>query len=142
MKEEVVELVRKEQDDAQWNALHDAERDIARPSERQKAIVSALAHDVGLEIDVGKLRSSEQASRLIDRLRILARRMNGAERTHNPRAAFGMVVKLFFHRYVQLQRDPTKQPEFWQEVRRFYETYEREQELAMSGGAEELATDH
>jgi hypothetical protein len=132
--EGAVEIVRNEQKDAPRQAFHDGADagSLSKPNGRQKAIIVMLARDAGLTLDVDKIDTAEQAARLIDRLRALCRRMGGPSRS-NPRAAFGLVVKLVFQRYVQLQRDPLKTKLFWQDVHRFYETYEREQEIAMGG---------
>ena len=94
---------------------------------------------VGLTFDVSRIQTREQASALIEKLRLLGRCMNGRgydAELRDRRVAFGMATKLVFRRYREQQRDPTKWRRFWKDVECFYRSYQEQQELAISGGAE------
>ena len=125
MEEEVLNSVQK----------HDTEdRRGSEPSRLQRGYILTLAKSVGLKVDVSKIESKERASRAIDSLKLLNRRMNGTafhDQERNRRAAFGLATKLFFKRYSDQQRDPLKWKQFWKDVQKFYRRYVREQELAV-----------
>ena len=105
------------------------------PTRLQRGYILTLAKSVGLRVDVTKIESKEQASRAIDRLKLLNSRMNGSsfhDDSRDSRAAFGMVTKLMFRRYSAQQRDPLKWKQFWKDVTKFYRRYLEEQEHAIA----------
>ena len=81
-----------------------------------------MEDSVGLKVDVSKIETKEQASRLIDRLKLLNHRMNGTtvhDDSRDRRVAFGMATKLFFTRY----SDQQKWKQFWKDGHTFYRQY-------------------
>jgi hypothetical protein len=100
------------------------------PSEKQKEFILALGKEVGLEIDVSKLKDRKHASLLIDRLKQLSRQMN--RYNDERRSAFGFATKLVFANYSDHGKDPIKYKRFWKDVRLFFEEYTKHQEILMS----------
>lgn len=135
MEEAVLERIQKDKEDRQWDKYHanvGQKNGKDKPSEKQRAYIAALGRTAGLNVDVSKIEDSEQASRLIERLKLLASRMNGnGFDLRDKRVAFGLATKLVFRRYCEQQKDPTKWKRFWKDVNLFYTAYQKHQELAV-----------
>ena len=143
----VKERVRKDSTDGQWNEFHTASelanKERGPPSEKQKQYIFALGKAVGMKIEVSKIADREQASRLIERLKLLNQQMNGNRGNgfdawlRDKRVAFGLATKLLFRRYCEQQKDPVKWKRFWKDVHKFYTAYQRQQEIAVSSSGGE-----
>lgn len=136
MQEAVLEKVEKEKADEQWNKFHEAEasENGSSASERQKAYIVTLARTVGLRMDISKVQSRDEASRLIENLKLLSRRMNGngfSTDLRDKRVAFGMATKLVFRKYMDRHKEVRRSKKFWQEVQQFYRDYQQNQEIAI-----------
>ena len=117
----------KERNDFEVNEYLQSE---IEPSEKQKEYIVALAKEVGLEVDVSRLKDRKKASLLIDRLKQLNRQMNG--HSNERKAAFGFATQLVFGKFVENGKDPVKYKRFWKDVRHFYEEYTKHQDIQMS----------
>ena len=131
------EVVEKLQADGQWDKYNqDVEegKNGTIPSEKQIAYIISLAKAVGLRVNVAKIDSNVKAASIIDKLKILNRKMNGFSSIKEPRdkmAAFGMVTKLVFKIYLARHRDYRKSKSFWKEVAEFYKQYLENQDMAV-----------
>ena len=75
------------------------------PSARQKAYIQALARAAGLKMDVSTIGDKAKATRIIDSLKLLNKRMNGdAFDVRDRRVAFGLSTKLVFASYAGRER--------------------------------------
>ena len=74
MEEAVLEGIRKEEADEQWNKYHEAERE-KPPTERQLVHIAELARSIGLRINTSTIETKEKAFRMIWVLKLLKRRM-------------------------------------------------------------------
>lgn len=135
MEEVVLEGIEKEAIDEQWNRYHDAKRESAQAiSPRQRAYIVALAREVGLSVDASQVKSREEASRLIERLKVLNGTANGKSfdpELRDRRVAFGMATKLVFKKYMDRHKEVRKSKKFWQEVAELYREYQKQQESAV-----------
>lgn len=136
------EVVEKQRADEQWNKYHKTieskeskeSKNAKKPSEKQIAYIVSLARSVGLRIDIAKIDSNLKASSLIERLKMLSRRMNGYSAINGLRdkkVAFGMATKLVFKKYLDRHRDYRKSKSFWKEVEEFYRQYQEKQDIAI-----------
>lgn len=138
--EAVVETAQKNQTDEQWNKYNETEnsnKDVP-PSERQKGYITALAKNVGLKIDITKVKDKKEASVIIERFKQLNRQMNGNAYGNNndlrdKKVAFGLATKLVFRQYSEKQKDPIRFKKFWTDVQKFYKAYQEHQEEAILG---------
>ena len=139
MQEEVVERVRKERDEEQWDEFHKAQAN-GEVSQKQKRYIFVLAKSVGLKIDVSKITDRQQAHLLIERLKLLDKQMNNGEgkktfdaELRDRKVAFGLATKLLFRRYAENEKAMMAK-QFWSDVHRFYRAYEEQQKVAVKGG--------
>ncbi len=79
MEEAVLERIRKDETDEQWNKYHEtvneAQKAKEEPIERQKTYILGLAKTIGLKMDVSNIEDTEKAARIIEVLNLLKRRM-------------------------------------------------------------------
>lgn len=134
MEEVILEKIEKNEADEKWNKHNEAEakeNGEVQPSKRQKAYIEALARSVGLKVDVSKMGNREEASRLIENLKLMNRRTNGNgfdSALRDKRVAFGMATKLVFKKYMDRHKEVRKSKKFWQEVEELYREYQSHQE--------------
>ncbi len=78
MEEAILERIRKDEVDEQWNKYHETVNEAQKaeePIERQKTYILGLAKTIGLKMDVSKIEDTEKAARIIEVLSLLKRRM-------------------------------------------------------------------
>ena len=97
-----------------------------RPTEKQLAAIRRLASVTKSSVNLSKIASKREASKLIERL--IAKRNGGAERhsweVKDRKCAYGLATKLVFKRYLQIGRDYMGAKErFWKEVDELYTEY-------------------
>lgn len=136
MQEAVLERIEKDRMDEQWQKQQeaDAEENGSSASEKQKAYIVTLARTVGLRMDISKVQSREEASRLIENLKLMSKRQNGngfSTDLRDKRVAFGMATKLLFKKYIDRHKEVRRSKKFWQEVAEFYRDYNEHQERAI-----------
>ena len=118
----------------QWVPREDAESEDSKPaSAKQLNYIEVLAKEAGVKVNLDKIETSDQASKVITRLKQLSGKPEGGVDLREKRIAFGMATKLVFKKYADSHRDYRKAKGFWREVREFYLAYQREQESAVRG---------
>jgi hypothetical protein len=136
MEEAVTERIEKEKADSQWREFHEAnEKKRREPTGQQKAYLSFLAKAAGVEVDVSKLKSRAEASRLIDSLKRRRSQKTGKSMNElrDRKVAFGMATKLVYRKFLDSHYTPGKSERFWKEVSDLFREYEKHQEAAISG---------
>lgn len=105
------------------------------PTEKQKKYLKRLAKAAGRTVDVENITRLE-ASKLIDDLKGHDEVEDGGaddgSDSWDRRAAFGMATKLVFQRLLATEQDVHIDEDFWNDVREFFATYQKEQERALS----------
>ena len=123
----------------QWVPREDAESEDSKPaSAKQLNYIEVLAREAGVKVNLDKIETSDQASKVITRLKQLSGKPEGGVDLRERRIAFGMATKLVFRKYMESHRDYRKVKSFWKEVEAFFRDYEKAQETAVSareGGA-------
>ena len=135
MEEVVLERIEKDASDEQWNEYQSAKRDGGQGiSPRQRTYIVALAREAGLSVDASQVRTREEASHLIERLKALNGTANGKSfdpELRDKRVAFGMATKLVFKKYMDRHKEVRRSKKFWHEVVEFYTEYQKQQESAV-----------
>ena len=111
------------------------------PSDRQKTYILTLAKTAGLRVDVSTIRDRHSASRFIETLRLLSKRMHGSGTDYglrDRRIAFGMATKLIFHKYLDRHKEFRRSEKFWHEVAEFYGEYQKRQEQILGPPAPQI----
>lgn len=132
-----METVQIRRADEQWLPREDSEEDgVKAPSRKQLAYIEALSREAGVKVNLERIESSEQASRLIEALKQMSGRASGnGVDLRDKRVAFGMATKLVFKKYTDGHRDYRKAKGFWNEVEQLYRAYQEKQEQAVRGTA-------
>ena len=109
------------------------------PSEKQLAVIRRLAKKAGSSIDLNKVTSKKEASKLIEEL--IAKQsnnVNGSNGNGNSnhehrekKVVYGLALKLVYARYQQSNMD-TQTDTFWKDVDAFYKSYLEHQDRATS----------
>lgn len=132
MQEVVLERIEKDAVEKQWEEYHDAKRESGQAiSPRQRAYIVALAREAGLSVDASQVKSREEASHLIERLKAMNGSTNGKSfdpELRDKRVAFGMATKLVFKKYMDRHKEVRRSKKFWHEVEEFYREYQKQQE--------------
>jgi len=118
-------------------------------SAEQKGFIYGLVRDLGVDVDMNRIRTSQQASVAIKKLKAMAearglrkkapeaagrveQRAQPAPDAKDRKMAYGMATKLVFSQYVQENRAPLRSEGFWADVRTFYNAYMKNQEAALA----------
>ena len=107
------------------------------PTEKQLNAIRKLARATKSSINLSKLASKQDASKIIDEL--IAKRNGGSQNNNSDsrdrKAAYGLAVKLVLKRYQQLNIDYKKSGDFWKDVDDFYQQYLQHQDRAIKLGS-------
>ena len=99
-----------------------------KPTEKQLAVIRRLANATKSNVNLNRIGSKKEASKLIEEL-IAKRNGNNANNDCRDRkVAYGLSVKLVFGRY---QSTNYRTEEFWKEVDEFYKQYLEHQDRAL-----------
>ena len=110
-----------------------------KPTEKQLNAIRKLARATKSSVDLNKITSKQEASKIIDSL-IGKRNGNGNNNGNNEhrdkKAAYGMATKLVFRKYIDFNnKDYKEDPEFWKEVDELYQQYLQHQDRAIKLGS-------
>jgi len=98
------------------------------PTEKQLAVIRRLAKKAESSVDLNKITTKHEASKLIEELisRQNGNGGNGSNGNHNDcrekKVVYGLAVKLVYARYQQSNMD-TKTDIFWKDIDEFYQQY-------------------
>ena len=100
-------------------------------TEKQMAVIRRLAKQTSTDIDLSKIGSKKEASKLIDELigKRKGKSTNGGNEHRDKKCVYGLAVKLVFRRYMQLGTNYRTEA-FWKEVDEFYQQYLKHQDRA------------
>ena len=106
-------------------------------TEKQLNAIRKLARATKSSINLSKIASKQEASKIIDEL--IAKRNGGSQNSNSDsrdrKAAYGLAVKLVLKRYQQLNIDYKKSGSFWKDVDEFYQQYLQHQDRAIKLGS-------
>jgi len=105
-----------------------------KPTEKQLNAIRNLARATKSSVNLNKIASKQEASKIIDEL--IGKRNNNNNNNHDSelkdkKAAYGLATKLVFCRYKQLNIDYKKAENFWKDVEDFYKQYLQHQDRAL-----------
>ena len=110
-----------------------------KPTEKQLNAIRKLARATKSSINLNKIASKQEASKIID---ALIEKRNGKSSYSNNnngcrdrKVAYGLATKLVFRKYQQLNVDYKKAENFWKDVDDFYKQYLRNQDRAIELGS-------
>jgi hypothetical protein len=101
------------------------------PTEKQLRAIQRLARAAKASVNLNKIASKQEASRIIDEL---LGKLNGKKSSRNDcdrKVAYGLATKLVFFRYNNFKIDYNTD-KFWEDVDEFYREYFRRQSRAVS----------
>jgi len=107
------------------------------PTEKQLDAIRKLARATKSSINLNKITSKQDASRVIDALieRLNRTRNNNANNElRDKKVAYGLATKLIFRKYQQLNLEFGD--DFWKEVDEFYREYQKHQDRALGLGSQ------
>lgn len=101
------------------------------PTEKQLRAIERLARAAKSSVNINKIASKQEASRIIDEL---LGKLNGKKQDNglnDRKIAYGLATKLVFVRYKDLKID-YRTEDFWRNVDEFYKQYLEKQSRAVS----------
>jgi hypothetical protein len=105
------------------------------PTEKQLAVIRRLAKKANSNVDLSKVTTKQEASKVIEEL--IAKNGNGNNVNQNDcrdkKVAFGLAAKLVFCKYKEQKMDFLKSDAFFKEVEEFYQKYTEHQDRAIKG---------
>ena len=107
------------------------------PKDKQLQAIRSLARATKSSVDLKKIASKQEASRVIEEL--IAKRggrpaSNGNE-LKDRKCGYGLATKLIFGKYLKLERNHVGSEQFWKEVDEFYSQYMEHQGRAIRPGS-------
>jgi len=103
-----------------------------KPTDNQLRAISRLAKRTRSSVDLNKITTKQEASKLIEEL--ISKQNdngNGSYDFRERKVIYGLAVKLVYARYQQSSMD-TKTDAFWKDVDEFYQSYLEHQDRVIN----------